>query len=97
MQLNHTHGASMGRVADASPVPLHDVLPESLRWPKGQSDKTGDQLLAHCAGRRVGTRPEAAQVPRRQHAGSRPPAGSRLGTGSSRDGQENSARLNLED
>jgi hypothetical protein len=25
MRLNHTRGASMGRVADASPVSLHDV------------------------------------------------------------------------
>jgi hypothetical protein len=31
--------------------------------------------MARCAGRRVGTRPEAAQVPRRQHAGLRLPAG----------------------
>jgi hypothetical protein len=28
-----------------------------------------------CVGRSVGARPEAAQVPRRQHAGSRPPVG----------------------
>jgi hypothetical protein len=44
------------------------VIPKS-------NDKTGHW---HCAGHRVGTRPEAAQVSRRQPAGSRPPAGSHL-------------------
>jgi hypothetical protein len=56
-----------------------------------------DDLGSYCTGHHVGTRSEAAQVPRRQHAGSRPPVRSHLGAGSSRDGRENSARLNLND
>jgi hypothetical protein len=75
MQLNHTRGASMGRVADARPILLHDIYRNHCG---GQRVKMQDLPLARHAGRRVGTRPEAAQVPRRQHAGSRPPAGSRL-------------------
>jgi septal ring-binding cell division protein DamX len=35
--------------------------------------KRQDRSLAHCAGRSVGSEPEAAQVPREQHTGSQPP------------------------
>jgi hypothetical protein len=79
MRINHTRGISMGHIADASLISSHDVLwnhfggrrvkmtrqdATALRWP-----------LAHCAGRGVGSRPEAAEVPRGQCTGSGPPGG----------------------
>jgi hypothetical protein len=45
------------------------VIPKSRRQ---------DRPLARYTGRRMGTRPEAAQFPKRQRTGSRPPAGSFL-------------------
>jgi hypothetical protein len=73
----------MGHIADASLVSSHDVLwnhfggrsvkmtrqdAAALRWP-----------LAHCTGRGMGSRPEAAQVPRGERTGSRLSSGRQLG------------------
>jgi hypothetical protein len=64
---------SMGHVADVRQPTSHD---DSVSYDGVDSEVKGqDWPLARCAGHRVGARPEAAQVPRRRHAGPRPPAG----------------------
>jgi hypothetical protein len=63
-----------------------------------EESKRQDMALRHCAGHSVGSKPEAAQVPR-DHvpASGRVAAASQInpGAGTSRDGQRRSARLGL--
>jgi hypothetical protein len=94
MQLNRTRVASMGRVADASPVLLHDVYRNHCGGRRVKMTRPATGALC-----RPSRGNEARSGTSSKEAALRLAAASRVtpGTGSSRDSQRNSAKCNLKD
>jgi hypothetical protein len=75
MRFNHTRGASMGRVTDASPVLSHDVCRNHCDGRRVKMTRLATDTLRRPP---RGNKTRSGAISKRQRTGSRPPAGSYL-------------------
>jgi hypothetical protein len=94
MRFNHTRGALMGRVTDASPVLSHDVYQNHCGGRRVKMTRPATGAL--CRPPR-GNKTRSGAISKKAVHRLTPSSRVVFGTGSSRDGRRSSAKCDLED